>query len=429
MNRLFHGFQSPGPLYAFAAVVDKLPDARSQSGDVLGSNDGAEASESEGISLLFAKLENVQGKKAPPRRIKGPEVEEPSLVFSVQTGSSHTAGDTAYRPVHEVGLRLANTIFVNGNENTMFGMRWSRDLTSGNLILDQSMNLSTCVITSTAETVQNSFELPLHPVGQRRRVVTSMGNILRQLTSSVDDTTSDPMPASSELEKELPRYISENEIDDPLVSVWGLIEKPNVKPAGVDIQERLTNSLREGGKLYRVMSGGGGWGKKQGLLSLDPDISLAEAAAKEDLIPLSNLFCGSTNAIQDLPPALDKRLIIDDLSLLSQAASAGDYVQFFVSVEPRNSQSSYSRLSSQQPSGLRYRFGVVYDVDDYGDYGRESADAMRQKDLALLPSYFGALSTKTITYLQPVIKPGLEEKLESGTKLDVPGSRVELRLA
>lgn len=384
-----------------------------------------DAPESEGLSLLFVKPENVRGKPAPPRRIRSPEVEEPALVFSVHAGAPHTAGDTARKSIHEVGLRLANTIFVNGNENTMFGMSWTRDSASSSFVLDHSLSLSTCIIASAAKTVHNSFDLPLHPVSQRRRVVSSMGNILRQITRSTDDSSDEAMPASSELEKELPRYISEHDIADPLISVWALIEKPDVEPSIGDVQDRITKSLRAGGKLYRVMSGGGGWGKKQGLLSLDPDISLAEAATKEDLTVLNNLFGHNTEPVQDLPPVFDKRLLIDDLSLLSQTASTGDYVQFFASVEPDRSQNV---RSDEQRTGLLYHFGVVFDAEDYGGEPTDST-SIPQRDLVILPNYFGALSTKTITYSQPIIKADSNgEELESCTKLDVPGSRVGLDL-
>lgn len=414
MSRLYHDSHRPGPVNAIAAVIDKLPDTRPELAD---------ASESEGISLLFASAENVQGKPSSPRRIRGPEVEEPALIFSVQTGPSHAAGDAAHRQTHEVGLRLANTVFVNGNENTMFGMRWTRDTATNDLVLDRTVNLSTCVVTSTAETVSNSFELPLHPVGQRRKVVTSMGNILRQVTGATD---SNSIPASSELEKELPRYIEENDIADPLVAVWALIEKPEVGSSieADSPQDHVAKSLRGGGKLYRVMSGGGGWGKKQGLLSLDPDATLSEAANQEGLNALSSIF-GDSAPMQDLPPSFDEGLVIDDLNLLSQAASRGDYIQFFVSVEPNATQVIRSELSQQQATGLSYCFGVVFDPE--GD-GGVTADGMSRKDLAVLPNYFGALSSKTITYLQPIQAGTKGEALESSTKLDVPGSRVGLML-
>lgn len=425
MNRLYPSFDLPSTLYAIAAVVDKLPDTRIQPADVTESN-SLDTLESEGLSVLFVRPENVRAKPAPPRRIRAPEAEEPALVFSVQAGTPHTSVDMARMPIHEVGLRLANTVFVNGNENTMFGMSWIRDPASGNLALDHSINLSTCVIGSSAKAVHNSFDLPLHPVSQRRRVVSSMGNILRQITSSTDDSSSDAMPASTELEKELPRYISEHNIADPLIAVWALIEKSDIKPSmGEGVQDHIANSLRTGGKLYRVMSGGGGWGKKQGLLSLDPDLSLAEAATKENLTVFNNLFGRNADPIQDLPPAFDK-LLIDDLSLLSQTASEGDYVQFFASVEPNYSQSASAKSGGPQQTGLLYRFGMVFDAEDYE---REPPAGTPQKDLAVLPNYFGALSTKTITYSQPIINADSKgEEVESCTKLDVPGSRVELVL-
>lgn len=424
MNRLYRDSDFPGPLNAVAAVVDKLPSMRTGLGDTTEINDAVDASESEGVSLLFVRPENVHGKPAPPLRIKEPETKEPALIFSVQNEALQTFGGATHRPMHEVGLRLANTIFVNGNENTLFGMRWSRDPASKNLVLDQSADLSVCVIASTANTVHNSLELPLHPVSQRRKVISSMGNILRQITGSTDDGSAKPMPASAELEKELPRYISENDIADPLVAVWALIEKPDVgSSTEANTQDHLANSLRRGGKLYRVMSGGGGWGKKQGLLSLDPDASLSDAANQGGLTTLNNVF--RPNApMQDSPPPLDKGLIIDDLSLLSQAASPGDYIQFFVSVEP--DPSSILSESPHQHTRLSYRFGVAFDAGDYGEGGPANGP---QKDLAVLPNYFGALSSKTISYLQPLVKANSTgEVLESSTKLDIPGSRVELLL-
>lgn len=415
MNRLYRDSHISGPLNAIAAVIDKLPDARTEPGD---------ASETEGLSLLFVRPENMQGKPAQPRRIRGPEPEEPALVFSVQAGTSHTAGGSAHRPTHEVGLRLANTVFVNGNENTLFGMHWLRDPASKDFVLGQSANLSTCIITSTAKAVRNSFELPLHPVSQRRKVVSSMGNILRQVTGSTDD---DSIPASSELESELPRYIAENDIADPLVAVWALVENPetgSLSEADTP-QDHVAKSLRGGGKLYRVMSGGGGWGKKQGLLSLDPDSRLSEAANQEGLMALDSVF-GRNASTQDLPPSLDKGLVIDDLTLLSQAASQGDYIQFFASVEPNPSQNTRSELSHQPATDLSCCFGVAFDVEDDGGIPTEG---MQRKDLAVLPNHFGALSSKTISYLQPIVKANSEgEVTESSTKIDVPGSRVGVLL-
>ena len=421
--------RSRSPFHAIAAVIDKLPDAREQSGGALVDGHGQGPSESEGISLLFVKAENIQGKTAAPRRLKASGTEEPALLFSVDTCSSNAPGDGIHRPVHEVGLRLASTVFVNGNEHTLFGMRWNYDPSLDRFALDQTIDLSSCVVTSTADAVHNAFEFPLYPVGQRRKVISGMGNILRQLAKFPDEAKSDiPMPASSELEKELPRYIDEHDIDHQRVSVWALVETPemDISNEADSIQDRLTQSLRAGGKLHHVMSGGGGWGKKQGLLSFDPEISFAEIANREDFLALDKLFDPNASAdfTQGLPPFLTKGITGDDLSTLSQTARPGDYVQFFVSVEPGHVQDTRPDFAKPQEGSISYHFGTLTGTPEI-----QTIDG-QQRDLVVVPNYFGALSEKGITYLQPVTNAQSTGQVsESGTKLDMPGSRVELILA
>src|SRR5699024_3303078 len=146
----------------------------------------------------------------------------------------------------EVGLRLANTIFINGNENTLFGMRWTYNTTSSRLALDQYINLFNCIITSSAHSVHNALRFPLYPVSRRRKVISGMGNILRQVAKSADDSQSNvPMPASSELERELPRYIDEHDTVDQRVSVWALVETPemDVPIEAGSFQDRVSHSL------------------------------------------------------------------------------------------------------------------------------------------------------------------------------------------
>lgn len=414
--------RSLGPFHAVAAIIDRLPDVRGQSGAALISCQGQAQSDSEGISLLFVKAENVHGKAAESRRIRGSGTEEPALLFSVNT-------NVPDRPAHEVGLRLANTIFINGNENTLFGMQWTYNATSSRLALDQYLNLSHCIITSSANSVHNTLRFPLYPVSRRRKVISGMGNILRQVAKSADDAQSNvPMPASSELERELPRYIDEHGIVDQRVSVWALVETPemNVPVEAGSFQDRVSHSLRAGGKLHHVMSGGGGWGKKQGLLSLDPEISFSEATNREGLLTVDQLFepgAESADPTLGLPPFLSKGFG-EDLSTLSQTAKPGDYVQFFVGVEPSEDQDKRPDIAKPHGGSISCQFGVVTGIPEV-----ETIDG-QQKDLVVLPNYFGALSEKAITYQQPIMDfQANEQVFESGTKLNVPGCRVELTLA
>jgi hypothetical protein len=405
LSRLYGNSPDKDTLYAVTAVVDALPNTTSE---------GPNSSESEGLSLLAVGQAGVQAKAAPARLIRSSASEETNLLFSFQT-------EVIGQPAHEVGLRLANTIFVNGRETTIFGTRWLWDKTSNRYVLDKSADFTSCMVTASSQAVDTALELPLHPVTERRRVMTSMGNILRQLSKSTDVRSMDTMPASSELEKELPRYIAEHNIIDQRVSVWALVEKPEFEVAGSgsSTHDRLIQSLHQGGKLHRVMSGGGGWGKKQGLLSLDPEISFSGTANRDDLVALSQVFDPDTTQLLDTLPSIDKGITVDDLSLLSQVATAGDYIQFFVSVEPTGAQGKVSSNHDSQEEPISYHFGMVADHMENETYVTHEDS----NGIVSLPRTFGALSEKAIAYSQP--SKG-EMKSESCTKLDIPGSRVVL---
>ncbi|CAG7964267.1 unnamed protein product [Penicillium nalgiovense] len=404
LSRLYGNSPGKDTLYAVTAVVDALPNTTSE---------GPNLSESEGMSLLAVGQAGVQAKAAPARLIRSSASEETNLLFSFRT-------EVIGQPAHEVGLRLANTIFVNGRETTIFGTRWLWDKTSNRYDLDKSADFTSCMVTASSQAVDTALELPLHPVTERRRVMTSMGNILRQLAKSTDARSTDTMPASSELEKELPRYIAEHNIIDQRVSVWALVEKPELEVAGSgsSTHDRLIQSLHQGGKLHRVMSGGGGWGKKQGLLSLDPEISFSGTANRDDLVALSQVFDPGTTQLDTLP-SIDNGITVDDLSLLSQVATAGDYIQFFASVEPTGAQGKVSSNHDSQEEPISYHFGMVADPMELVTQATHGDS----NGIISLPRTFGALSEKAIAYSQP-IKGEMES--ESCTKLDIPGSRVVL---
>ncbi|KAF9893054.1 hypothetical protein FE257_012465 [Aspergillus nanangensis] len=404
--------------YIVVAIVDQLPDARAQ-------HDSDKLSEFEGMTFMTVGVESIHGKAAVPRRVRAMSTEESALVFSFRSNDPGTSSDGGQGRVHEIGLRLANTIFINGHETTLFGTRWIYDTPSSRYTLDQSLALSRCIVTSNAKTIHNSFQLPLHPVSQRRRVISSMGNILRQLSKHTDDTSTASMPASSELEKELPRYIDEHGIVDQRVSVWALVEAPGqISGTSADgSKDGVIRRIKAGGKLHRVMSGGGGWGKKQGLLSLDPEVRFLDLTESDGVSSLDHIFSPiEANPSADAPPSLDKLMTGGDLSSLSQVAREGDYIQFFVSVDPYNADGNGTESSTSR-GAVSYTFGVVADAEVPIDMAAPGAE----KDLRVFPNTFGALSEKAITYTQPATRtPSPNERVECSTKLDIPGCRVEL---
>lgn len=405
LTRLYGNSPGIDALHVVTAVVDTLPDTTSN----------LASSESEGLSLLVVGPLDVKARAAPPRLIRSSASEETNLLFSLRT---EHPGQATKKSAHEIGLRLANTIFVNGKDTTIFGTSWVWDNNANEFVLNKSVDLTSCVVTATTQTVDPTLVLPLDQVTERRRVITSMGNILRQLAKFTDATSTEPIPASTDLEKELPRYIKEHNIVDQRVSVWALVEKPElvVADSGASTHDRLIQSLKQGGKLHRVMSGGGGWGKKQGLLSLDPEVSFSGTANRDELASLSQIFDPESGKPLDTLPSIDPGITVDDLSMLSQVATAGDYIQFFVSVEP--TESNFARKSSSDEA-VGYHFGMVMDSMELEAYNPEDSN-----QVVTLPDTFGALSEKAVAYSQPV-NGGTD--LESSTKLDVPGSRVTLK--
>ena len=103
--------------------------------------------------------------------------------------------------------------------------------------------------------------LPLKQLTFPRRIEAGMGNILKQTSSD----TNTPQGASRELEKAVLDYTSSP-------SAPSLSEKFSIfarlTPHSPTAHENLFTA--PGARIHRVLSGGGGWGNKAGLLSLDP---------------------------------------------------------------------------------------------------------------------------------------------------------------
>ncbi|KAG0635894.1 hypothetical protein HOY80DRAFT_1011594 [Tuber brumale] len=103
--------------------------------------------------------------------------------------------------------------------------------------------------------------LPLKQLTFPRRIEAGMGNILKQTSSE----TGAPQGASRELEKAVLDYISSP--STPSLS-RRLSIFARLTPHSSVAHENLF--MAPGARIHRVLSGGGGWGSKAGLLSLDP---------------------------------------------------------------------------------------------------------------------------------------------------------------
>ncbi|KAI5853829.1 hypothetical protein BZA05DRAFT_394858 [Tricharina praecox] len=107
-------------------------------------------------------------------------------------------------------------------------------------------------------------QMPLTPLTKPRKITEGMGNILRTLEGPDGDGDE---AASRELESAVDKYLDSlpEGVDTPeRVDVFARL---TTQEPSSDVTELL---FQPGVRLHRVLSGGGGWGSKAGLLSLDP---------------------------------------------------------------------------------------------------------------------------------------------------------------
>lgn len=284
------------PLDALIAVVDRLPVPRN-------APDGVE-----GIGYAF--ITNPSPSHVDSQLPLQPNASKPgSLSFDLSTVSHHGPRRVIAQ------MPLAQTIFSTGLPSTLIYTRYQFDPLSGHLRTQTSQRLESATLPMPEDVSAGSVRLraPLIPLTFPRLVVSSMGNIVRQLSplpqphennsaesNSGDGQSASPtvFSASQELEAAVSTYFAARGMSPEPVQVWALIMPEDagqkypfrsllnsvLKNNAKAIQQmmvddrtnpmasgRLLGALSVGARLCKVLSGGGGWGKKAGLLSLDPD--------------------------------------------------------------------------------------------------------------------------------------------------------------
>ena len=191
-------------------------------------------------------------------------------------------------PAHRkyLTLPLANTLFQTGRSSTVarVGVRKGPD---GGLIMVGSgrwerhgpgegwdtVNRVYKVDISCEAGLQMDFgvRLPLCPLTKPRKIFSCVGNILREVQAENGETGE---PASRELEQAVNTYLSSqpDHVRKQKLHIFAYITPRTSPPPPQNLGVAGINpwELHAGAKLRRVVSGGGGWGKKMGLLSLDP---------------------------------------------------------------------------------------------------------------------------------------------------------------
>ena len=334
----------PGQVFdVMAAVVDRIPRPHAPT-EEHGSRTGASLSDSsagattrdgsEGVSVAVLDSDSAApGLWATQQELRERETmtiqQRCTLTFSIPSSTRAStevqklAGqDHASRMLQ---LPVANTVFQNGRTATLFAQRWilQQGQQSNALLVpgqrvwlpQQELDLNGL---AKETSVDHSLHSDLIPITPPRTIKAAIGNIIRRV--SADGSPEENTPASNELERAIIKGIKSGSIPDQPAEVWALVKPRGYTPyIGCETMKAspeldgLHRALLFGCRLHKVLSGGGGWGEKQGLLALDPD---------SNYTPRQQAFQSSTGDGQDTE--------VEKLQALGEVVKPGDIVTFYV---------------------------------------------------------------------------------------------------
>lgn len=360
------GYSRPGQLFdVMAAVVDRIPhtnntnDRDISQDDITGygnpsgvlSRDGLE-----GISVAVLDSDsaapNLWSARAKSNERETMTIQQRcTLSFSIPPSihvfaTSQKRGYQALVP-RTLQLPVANTLFQNGKTSTLLAQRWTLHpiedakptwiLTKSTWLPQQNLNLAN-FFPIKEKSPHHSLYSHLTPITTGRIVTAAVGNIIRRLGTGrpnadhVDGQTGsakeEEVPASTELETAIKKGIQEGRISPQPAGVWALVKPRNHALAlrttwwgtGPD---KLQRAIMSGCRLHKVLSGGGGWGEKQGLLALDPD---------SDYTPRHQGFQSPFENGQSVEE--------EKKQALGEVVKPGDKVMFYVCKPPESSDPS-----------------------------------------------------------------------------------------
>jgi len=274
-----------------------------------------------------------------------------------------------------------------------------------------------------------------------------MGNVVRRISGS--ETNTSAVPASSEFESAVTSFFETTNLPPSPISAWALVtpaemyesHKANIpllfRGSSESLQTLWKTSasvpdsdflphLQQGARLHRVLSGGGGWGQKAGLLALDP---------------LTHFSCDDSDQPSHFTNDPDSTSFF-----LGDAARIGDYIQFFISraqgtkVEPNlgyipsrlwslhvgTIPSTIDQLPTERyvnVSPLDFLNSRSLIADIYVSIFSKPSEAADSNHDAYFPDHFGVLSEKGLSIRISPVEPWTQPTIRSNhSKVDVPFS-------
>lgn len=246
-----------------------------------------------------------------------------------------------------------------------------------------------------AEVWQQIFSSRLRRITSSRKVSAVIGNVVSRLQGNPDGPAD--IPASKELEAEIEAAIANGDIEPQQAEVWALVRPRNGKNSLADQAFPPVNisakDLFMGCRLHRVLSGGGGWGHKQGLVSLDPDLSCIPEPGKS---PFEVLEQQNEN---ESPGGLFQSVV-----------EPGDEIAFYINNhydEIRSSKMPPAPVKSDEAQIL-FHFGTLPSEPDSSCVtNRQEVSRSESQQLLFIPNYFGMLSRQgmslQVCHLSPAV--------------------------
>lgn len=452
MNRLFENL--PGAykdvsgshhLNVAVAVVDRIPAPSTRGRNTPPLTDHG----SEGLSYVVSAISELcVTSDSPP--ITKPKLDEiKTLSLLIGDAFQHEAVGTlesedptlSVKPSNagivtrqniDVQVSLASTVFQAGQPSILSLSSWAWRKAEGRCTLEQKITSSPSHVSFKYPFVHTpKMKMPLVPMTPPRKIVAGMGNVIRQIERDTEHMT-----ASQELEPAVSSYFIAKDLPPSAVNVWALIIPAHMyleMESDIHAQEHFawlrmganslsaqdlhqlwqrqlafaphnwSNLVHRGARLHRVLSGGGGWGKKAGLISLDPDSDFKGPPASES---------GAMFANSDLFETQE--------GMLGNAAKVGDLVQFYIC--PPN---TTAHAPPSVNHGMRLEIGTIPSTID----AMPLAEVLEEEDRALRPGslhyhHFGFLSEKGVSITTLKLGSDMSWTPSSRTKISVPFSRL-----
>ncbi|KAJ4009058.1 hypothetical protein NW752_009006 [Fusarium irregulare] len=352
----------------------------------------------QGLSILRGKLDSILPGLWTAEPPKAREDADKVAALTMDLGNPHLT------------IPLTNTTFQNHKTSTLIVRRYDLSQSSPKLVEKNEkywQQISLPLKKQLPSIDDLGIWAPLVPLTHPRVVTESFGNIVRRV--SVENES---VPASNELEPAVDElHVRKSDLVQSPMGIWSIITPPtfaqsgsssnstdpdpeatfkdgqNIKELVSSTSGHLVDLYRQGGRLYQILSGGGGWGAKKGLLSLDPQRTHFSLSEEEEM--------------QRFIQAMDGGNFVP----------VGSKIQFFASTE----------TSATEPTGAQ-ETGVVFGTASRVETETDSESS--QPEARLLEDHFGALSNDgifvTSSDAAAVTTPGFN----NDWKLNVPNSRI-----